>query len=183
MTPAKVIPINRIFLLVHPLFSNPNIERTDEDRRRVASYLLRKWRNEMVAAANDPHALVIFLKSNLTFAREENRESALERIAKLEEFAQKRLGERFVPYHVTVRYKDVAADLRKRGIKLSNKWQGKAFGEYLDICVREESQKLAEQLKVKPSRFKLHYGSSVEGAREAQQLADNLRRRPRKVYR
>ncbi len=199
MPPKKDIPIRKVFLLVHPLFSNALFKGTIEDRRRIATYMLRKWRNEITRASKDPQAIVIIVESGWTgnqkirihrrtpeimrLARYAE-EHLIPRLLMLRAFAQRKLGTRFFVIPQTAERSTIASQVQGRGFRLAGNWSGTSFGEYLRSCVRNESKALAKELKSRPRHFQPNSALSIDGNKHAAQLAIRLQRtRPRVVHR
>lgn len=191
MTPKRDTPIQNVFLLVHPLFSNALFRGTIEDRRRIATFMLRKWRNEITRAAKDPQAILVIVESAWTGiwknqirrrtpgtrAFIEYADSSLvPRLFKLRAFAQRKMGPRLFVIPETAKKSAIASQLRERGFRLTDNWRGTSFGEYLRECVRNEAKALAKELKSRPKHLQPSAALSINGTKHAYELAMRLRR-------
>ena len=155
--------INRIIMLVHPIYSSIFFRPAQPTKtvRRNLSKLLGIWGNEIKKACSEPNTLIVIVKSGRYVFMPKEKTMEKERLKQWFEgkldglvgFAEKNAGKRVFVEHWNI-WPDFAEKVRAKGFEINrNALKGKSFGEHWKECVNSASACLALSLKIPEGRI------------------------------
>ncbi|MBS3061179.1 MAG: hypothetical protein J4215_01190 [Candidatus Diapherotrites archaeon] len=144
--------ISKISLLVHPLYTFAYLDDPAARLKKNARFVLGLWGNEIRRTAQEPDSvLVIVTPSSKLLKRRPHANTAwfLRKLGKLVSFAHRSLGTRVVVQPGNISGDSLKRLLARRGFSINLERIGvRSFGEYWNMCVFNQSRRLANVLGI-----------------------------------
>ncbi|MDO8538476.1 MAG: hypothetical protein Q7S21_06330 [archaeon] len=127
--------------------------------------LLGAWGNQIRKAASNPNAIVVIVLP-IIFP-EIKSDWVRSRLRRLVDFAKREFGDRAFTFVGTIDPKELRFQIKKRGFVFDrgifgSRFHGKSFGQYLELCVKEETELMAKAARVPKRSIKMVPELSLE---------------------
>ncbi|MDD5162973.1 MAG: hypothetical protein PHD95_02080 [Candidatus ainarchaeum sp.] len=171
------IMISRIEVLVHPFFTlicnrDSFIGDNKKQVKKKIEALAKQWGREIQLVASDPSAILVVMPTYKQVPVSNSPNSKLSKwsalqLKKLLVFAKKTLGNRLFAFSTFGQLQSLENAARKKGFVFDKKaLRGRAFGEYLDLCVQTAQEVLCKGLGIGVERIPVSRRLGVEGVHD-----------------